>query len=135
MAGSAILAPPAITQSPWHGVTSRTERSGRGCQWIARGRGVGRFGEAFNFPSKDSATEKSLQSSQVGIVVRSQEADGFADGLGSARPADPMNIVLGVAGKVVVDDVGNTLHVDAPGGDIGGHQNPDPSGLKVLQRP
>ena len=71
----------------------------------------------------------------MGVVVRSQEADSFAHGLGPPRPADPMNIVLGMAGEVVVDDVGNALHVDAPGSDIGSHQNPDPPGLKVLQSP
>ena len=69
------------------------------------------------------------------MIVRSQKADGFAHGLGPPRPADPVDVILGMTGEVVVDDVGNTLHVDSPGSDIGGHQDPDTSALKVLQRP
>jgi hypothetical protein len=38
-----------------------------------------------------------------------------------------MNVILRVAGEVVVNHVRNAFHVDSPGGDIGGHQNPDPA--------
>ena len=63
----------------------------------------------------------------MGVVVRGQKADGLAHRLGPPRPADSMNVILGMAGEVVVYHVGNAFHVDSPGGDIGGHQNPDPA--------
>jgi hypothetical protein len=135
MAGFAILAPPTIAQPPWHGIASGTVRSLRGCRWIPWGRRIGGLGEALDLAPKDSTTEESFQGAEMSMIVRSQKADGFAHGLGPPRPADPVDVILGMTGEVVVDDVGNTFHVDAPGSDIGGHQDPDPSRLKVLQGP
>jgi hypothetical protein len=118
---------PAAAKTPWHGVAARTIRGRRWGRWVPWGGGVGWFGKALGLASKDSAPEKSLKGAKMSVVVRSQKADGFAHRLGPARPADSMNVILGMAGEVVVNHVGNAFHIDAPGGDIGGHQDPDPA--------
>jgi hypothetical protein len=118
---------PAAAKTPWHGVAARTVRGRRWGRWVPWGGRVGRLGKALGLASKDSAPEKSLKGAKMSVVVRSQKADGLAHRLGPPRSADSMNVILGMAGKVVVNHVGNAFHIDAPGGDIGGHQDPDPA--------
>ena len=52
---------------------------------------------------------------------------------GPAGAADPVDIGLGHLGQVVVEHVGQLLDVQAPGGDVGGHQHPDRAVLEVGQ--
>jgi len=40
----------------------------------------------------------------------------------AARPPDPMDVILGIVGKVEVDDGLDVVDVDAAGSDIGGDQ-------------
>ena len=127
MAGLAILTAPAIAKSPWHGIAARTVRGRRCGRWIPWGGRVGRLGKALGLASQDSAPEKSLKGAKMGMVVWGQEANRLAHRLGPPRSADSMNVIFGMAGKVVVNHMGNALHIDAPGGDIGGHQDPDPA--------
>ena len=61
-----------------------------------------------------------------------RQGDAFRPGPG--RAADPVHIALLVVGQVVVDNVGNSLHVDTPGDDIGGDQDLDPPAIKRRQR-
>ena len=64
---------------------------------------------------------------------------GVAEGQGDAvlsRPAgaaDPVDVGLRNVREVVVDHAGEPLDVQAPGGDVGGHQHPDLPGLEAGQ--
>ena len=53
--------------------------------------------------------------------------------MGTAGPADAVDIILGVHGEVVVYDVGNSIDIDSAGGDVGGNQDPDLAGLKSTE--
>ncbi len=54
--------------------------------------------------------------------VAERKRDPF--GAGPRRPPDTVDITFRLVGKLIVDDMGDTIDVDAPGGDIGRHQNP-----------
>ena len=62
-----------------------------------------------------------------------KETDRFAHGLSATRPADPVDIILGMTGKVVIDHVGDAFDIDSACGNVGGNQNTDPTRLKILQ--
>ena len=51
------------------------------------------------------------------------EEDGLALAPGAARAADPVHVGLGVVGDVVVDHVADAVHVESPGGHVGGHED------------
>ena len=55
-------------------------------------------------------------------------------GVGAAGAADAMDVVLDVWREVEVHDVRDAVHVDAAGGDVGGHEHAHGAGLEILQR-
>ena len=56
-----------------------------------------------------------------------RQADGDA-GLASATgTANAMHVIFGGTRQIVIDDVGNTLHIDAARGDIGRDQYAQPT--------
>jgi hypothetical protein len=66
-------------------------------------------------------------------VIVGQEADRFSYGLGTAGTADPVYIILRMAGKVVIDHVGNAFHIDSTRSDVGRDKDTDTSGLEILK--
>src|SRR5207302_8911090 len=57
---------------------------------------------------------------------RGRLGDGAGRRAAGARArgaADPVHVVLLVLGQIPVDDVGDALDVEAPRGDVGGHQD------------
>ena len=70
---------------------------------------------------------------EIGLLVNVAEADGDA---AAARPAGASNAVdvgLRHVGQLVVHHAGQLVYVNAPGGDVRGHQNPDGTRLEALQ--
>gem|GEM_PF-3030441 len=63
-----------------------------------------------------------------------KEADRFAHRLSATRPSNPVDIILGMTGKVVIDHVGDAFDIDSACGNVGGNQNTDPSSFKILER-
>src|SRR5262245_37671445 len=55
-------------------------------------------------------------------VLLAREADRVPRRAGARGAADAVHVVLGVEREVVVDDVGDTLDVEAARGDVGGDQ-------------
>jgi hypothetical protein len=55
----------------------------------------------------------------MGEIIMGKEADGFSHCLGAASTADPVDIILGMTGEVVIDHVGDAFHIDSACGDIG----------------
>ncbi len=55
-------------------------------------------------------------------------------GAGAARSSHAVDEVLGYVGQIVVHHVGNPFHVNASGGDVGGHQNAILAFLEPAQR-
>jgi len=96
--------------------------------------GVGRLGKApLHFSAENSAAQKAFQCLQVGEIIVCQETDRFAYGLGTAGTADPMDVILGMAGEVVIDHVGDAFHIDSACGDVSCDENADTSGLEILK--
>src|SRR4051812_33557444 len=53
--------------------------------------------------------------------------------MGPAGPADTMHIILRVHGKIVVHDVGNTVHINAAGGNVGGDKDANVTAFKIFE--
>jgi hypothetical protein len=70
----------------------------------------------------------------MGKIIMSKEADRLSHCLGAASTADPVDIILGMTGKVVIDHVGDAFHIDSARGDVGRDENADTSGLEILKR-
>lgn len=66
-----------------------------------------------------------LDRPEFGVLVRRAERNGNPIGSGSARPTNAMNIALRLDRHVVIDHVSHSVDVDAPRGDIRGHQDGD----------
>ena len=63
----------------------------------------------------------------------SKETDRFANRLSAASAADPVDIILGMTGKVIIDYVGDTFHIDSTRRDIGCDEDANTAGLKILE--
>jgi hypothetical protein len=70
----------------------------------------------------------------MGKIIMGKEADRFANSLSAASTADPVNIILGMTGKVVIDHVGDAFHIDSARRDIGCDEDANTAGFKILER-
>ena len=59
---------------------------------------------------------------QFADIARRDIADGHAGGAGATGAADAMNVLVGIAGDIVVEYMGDAFHVNAACGDIGGDE-------------
>lgn len=69
------------------------------------------------------------------LVSFSDEVDGESDLSEPARPADPVKVDAAFGGEVEVDDDVDSLHVDAPGDEVGTNKGlvlPPPEPLETL---
>jgi hypothetical protein len=53
--------------------------------------------------------------------------------LGAASTPDPVDIILGMTGKVVIDHVGDAFHIDSARGDVGRDEDANTAGFKILE--
>jgi hypothetical protein len=70
---------------------------------------------------------------EVRLLLGEHQRHAGAAPSGAGGPADAVNVVLVLGGRVVVDDVGDVLHIQAPRGQIGGDQRGDLPGLESSQ--
>ena len=81
-----------------------------------RSHALGQFGTGyFNL-------ERALDILQAVAVALADEGYGTALPSGARRASDAVHIVLGIVRRIVVDDHGDVVDVDAAGHDVGGHQ-------------
>ena len=57
------------------------------------------------------------------FIFSGNKRECFATARRAAGAPDSMNVCIGRGRDIVVDDMGNPGDINAPGGDIGGHQN------------
>ncbi len=86
----------------------------------APGPEVGDGGQARHL---DAPVGEALDALEEAVLPGLGEGQGDALAAGAAHPADAVDVGLGGRGHVVVDDVGEPLDVQAPGGDVGGHHD------------
>src|SRR4029077_10551664 len=55
--------------------------------------------------------------------------------IGSGGPPDPMDIALRHVRDLEIDDMGDAVDIDAPGGDVGRHQHAGATAAEIGQRP
>ena len=70
----------------------------------------------------------------IASLVRRGERHGLALVPRPAGAADPVHIVCGAVGKVVVQDKLDTFHVNAARGDVSGHEHTVLPSLKSRER-
>ncbi len=70
-----------------------------------------------------------FQVKHIGFAGQGQGCSGFS---GTRGAADPVDVVFRVLGEIIVDHMADVLHVNSPGGDICGHQNPDRTVFELL---
>ena len=90
-------------------------RSGRGAILFGSSLAVG--GNSFNLDA-----ELALELEEIGALFAKEKGGGDAALSGAACAADAMDEVFGDVGEIIVDDVGDVLHVDATGCDVGGDE-------------
>ncbi len=89
--------------------------------------------EAVQVPAGQRLAEHQLDLAQLTRLLGRQEADGSTRGAGPRGAADAMNVVLCLTRQIVVDDVGDTVHVYAPSDDVGGHEHPVGAVLEAVE--
>src|SRR5579863_2773073 len=80
-------------------------------------------GLAIRGNSFDLDAELAFELKEVGALFPQEKRGGNAVFTGAAGAADAVDEVFGDIGKVVVDDVGDVLDVDAASGDVGGNEH------------
>ncbi len=85
------------------------------------------------FHNRNGLADQFLDIFQVGDLFGITEGDGFSFGACPGRAADSVDIGLGNIGKVEVDDHGELLDIDSPGGDIGRYQDSRKATLEIPQ--
>src|SRR5262249_35334038 len=111
---------------PVDGTAGRVEPGGRGAaaeQFLRRPL------------DRDLAADQLLDRVEREDVVVAGQRDRRAFRPGASRAADPVDVVLGVLGQVVVDDVRDPLDVEAAGGDVGRDEDGEPPFLELLEDP
>src|SRR6185369_9311240 len=78
-------------------------------------------------------SQGAFQLVQLRALFPSKERGSYAQFTGASRTADPVDEVLRYLRQVVVNDVGNVLHVNAARSQVGGHQDAVASLLKSSQ--
>jgi len=81
--------------------------------------------------SFDLDAELALQLEEIGALFPQEERGGYAAFTGAAGAADAMDEVFSDIGKVVIDNVGDVLDVNAASGDVGGNEHAILSALEA----
>jgi hypothetical protein len=69
----------------------------------------------------------------MGEIIMGKEANRFSHCLSAASTPDPVDIILGMTGKVVIDYVGDAFHINSACRNIGCDEDADTTGLKILE--
>ena len=101
---------------------------------VAAGRsggGAGFVRETFEGEALDGLADEAFDGGDMFLLVAGDEGEGIADALGAAGAADAVDIIFGMLGNVVIDDMADTFDVDAARGDVGGDHDLIFSGFKT----
>jgi hypothetical protein len=93
----------------------------------------GRSIETFSMFAHDAPADEPFERAQGFLLLRHHEADGIAHCLRAAGSPNAVDVVFRMHWEIIIYDVRDAVHIDAPGSNIGRNQNAHGSGLKVLQ--
>ena len=91
--------------------------------------GADAFGEG---QARHLLLEEAFYGAEGGAVALADEGDGSSVLAGACGAADAVDVVFGIVGRVVVDDHGDVVDVDAAADDVGGHEEVDVAGLELV---
>ena len=77
-------------------------------------------------------TQQPFNPQQRRLFTGVNQCDGLALALGPASAANPVNVIVGVAGNGSVDHQVELWHIDAPAGHIGCHEVTQISSLELV---
>ncbi len=97
---------------------------------VRLGSGVRFHPIAFGTHSLHPNAKRALQLVEIGTLIPAEESGSDAAFARTAGAPNPMDKILSHFGQIVVDDVGDVLHVNAPRGQIGCDQDAVASLLK-----
>ena len=89
------------------------------CRFRLKKGGV-EIGKVFELQARDFSSDEVLDGLQCRNFFAVHKREGVADILRAAGAADPVHVILGMLGHVVVDNVADAGDVEAACGDIGG---------------
>ncbi len=99
---------------------------------------AGRRGSAVVEAGHGAALDRGAQNTGDGPddmgVLAGRQGIGVTRAFRPTGAADAVDVGVGGVGNVVVDDMGYAGDVDAPGGDVGGHQDLEFAGAKAVER-
>ena len=100
------------------------------------GRPLGRdVSDGWHRLAADAEPEGPLDLPEPESGAAGDERHSHAVAPGAPRPPDPVEIILGIDGEVVIDDEGEVLNVDPAGRDVGGHEPAEGPTLEALHDP
>ena len=82
----------------------------------------------------DGAAQQALDAREVLLLLGAHEREHVAGGVGPAGPAEPMRVVLGRLGHVVVDHVRHARQIEAPSRAVARHQDLRAPAAQLLER-
>jgi hypothetical protein len=71
---------------------------------------------------------------KIGSLLVAAQRDRYPGGTGAGGSANAMDIILRHVWQLEIDDVRHALHIDATGGDVGGHEHPGVTGTEAGER-
>ena len=68
------------------------------------------------------------------LVLTGHECNCITAGSGSAGSPDTVDVVFGLMGDIVVENMRNAVHVESPGRNVRSHKHPDGTAFEAFQR-
>lgn len=90
--------------------------------------------KAFGTFANDAASDEFLERSELGLILRGDEADRITDSVSASRTTDSMYVILGMHREVEVHDMRNPIDINTPSRDIRRHKHTHRTGLEIFQR-
>ena len=69
----------------------------------------------------------------MGKIIMRKEANRFSHCLSAASTPDPVDVILGMTGKVIINNVGDAFHIDSARGDVGSDEDANTTGFEILE--
>ena len=82
---------------------------------------------------RDFAADETFDSTHIRTVLGNHQCKGVPFGFGAASPADAVDIVFGVLGNIVIDDVTDFCDIDSARRDIRRHKETEFTLAKTAQ--
>jgi hypothetical protein len=78
-------------------------------------------------------SQGTLNGSDLRAIVWSHQCESCTVAFSASGTPDAVDIGIGCIGDIIIDDVGNLLHINPACGNIRGHEHPHRAAPKVIQ--